>query len=113
MRTQWKYFRTLKTQEKYVEGRPNFPSYRNLAPGDIIRFKCGNRECDRVIVAVHVYGNVKEMLLASKVQACLPHLSQTDIDKAVTEYHGLPCFKENVKRHNGVRAFTLQVSGKN
>ena len=113
MRAQLKYFRTLKSQEKYVEGRPDYPSYRNLVPGDIIRFKCGNRECDRVILSVHVYDNVKEMLLASTVQACLPHLSQTDIDKAVTEYHDIPCFKENVKRHNGVRAFTLQVGGIN
>ena len=97
----------LKSEEKYVEGRPNFPSYKNLVPGDIIRFRCGKHECNRIILSIHVYDNVKEMLLAATVQACLPHLSQTDIDKAIAEYHALPRFKENVKRYKGVCAFTF------
>ena len=111
MRTQWKYFRTIKSEEKHVEGRPNFPSYRILVPGDIIRFKCGKRECDRVILSTAVYDTVDEMLRTVTVQACLPHFSQADIDEAVAEYHSLPGFTENVKSYGGVRAFTLQVGG--
>ena len=47
------------------------------------------------------------MLSKETVTACLPHLCEGDIDKAVTEYHTLPRFEENVAGFSGLCVFEL------
>ena len=39
MYVQLRYFKQIDNNEKIIEGRPDYPSYRKYSPGNIIPFK--------------------------------------------------------------------------
>ena len=104
-----RYFKQIENDDKFIEARPDYPSYRKYSVGDIIPFKerRSGKMCLKYILAMRTYEEVRSMLLTETVKACLPHLDEGDIDLAVEEYHNLPNFKVNVQRYEGVRAFEL------
>ena len=107
MNVKTKYFVPIENDQKFIEVRPDYPSYSTIEPGSRIRFKCGFRSCDKIIVGIRRYRDVKCMFNHESVCACLPDLNEMDVDEAVREYHTIHGFERNVARYGGVCVFEV------
>ena len=107
MKVKRKYFVAIENDQKFIEVRPDYPSYSSIEPGSTIRFKCGLRSCDKTVVDIRRYRNMDYMFNFESVRACLPHLSEMNVDEAVHEYHSIHGFERNVATHHGVCVFEV------
>ena len=99
-----KYFMQVLRLEKTKECRLQYKTYLKYKIGDVIKFRCGNQYVDRKVVAIRLYRNLESMFASETVKAFLPHLSESDVDKAVSEYMS---FFNRADLHLGVIIFHL------
>ena len=104
MRLRKQYFTQIKNLEKTKECRLQYQSYLKYQVGDVIQFQCGKQCEDRTVVDIRRYSNLESMFSSETVRACLPHLSESDVQKGVSEY--LTFFK-SADLHLGVLVFHL------
>ena len=101
------YLALIRNGSKTVEGRPNYPSFRGIHKGDIIRFSDdGFRTFIRVqVVQVELFKTVHGYL-AQHLQHALPGTITVDLGLKVYErFFGVDFTL--ITKFSGVRAFTV------
>ena len=81
-----KFFNQISRLEKTKECRLQYPSFMRYQIGDVIQFKCGKDRIRRMVTHIETYKDLKFMFHKETVRACLPHLRESDVNQAVSEY---------------------------
>jgi len=102
-----KYFESIKSGEKTIEGRLNKNKYHNLKINDEIKFK-SNKTSETIICKIthtNKYKNFQEMLINEGIDKMLPGIN--NLNDAIKIYKSIPGYKENIKKYG---AFAIGIS---
>ncbi len=94
-------FEAIKNGVKTVETRAGGKGYENIKAGDVLVFKCGSEELEKIVKDIKHFKNVDEMLkvVSSKELGDL----NADMEKVYAKYPG---YKERIKKF-GISAFYI------
>ena len=101
-----KYLRLIKSGEKTVEGRTATEKYRNIQPGDIVRFESDDDSIFCQILSCSRYDTFQEMVEREGIANCLPGIH--DLEEAVQIYRSFPGYLEKESLF-GVIAFKIKL----
>lgn len=102
------YYDLIQSGNKIAEGRVHVDSFKQLTPGEIIRFHPNGNPEEEVlcqITEIITFSSFKEMLEEGRLQHFLPHIE--DIDEGVSIYHSFLDYEEDAQKH-GVVGFYLK-----
>lgn len=115
MSTQWvitlyaKYIEYIRTGEKTSEGRCDTKMFQPIEVGDTIKFYSSKENFVIVqVLAKNKYKTFGDLVKGEGVQALIPDLKATDVEKATKIYHSIPGYTKKEGRF-GVVAFQIKV----
>lgn len=102
------YYDLIRSGNKIAEGRVFVDSFKQLTPGEIIRFHPNGHSDEGVlcqITDIVTFASFREMLEEGRLHHFLPHIE--DIEEGVSIYHGFPNYEKDAQMH-GVVGFYLK-----
>ncbi len=104
LRVREEYLDYIKSGEKRIEVRANYPQFRDIKPGDKIIF---NDEVPAVVTGVKRYETFRQALREEPIAKIFP--DDPGFERALKRFHGLyPKWKEN---RYGVIAIRFKLLG--
>lgn len=94
------YIHLIKGGQKRVEGRINTGVFKNISPGQQIRFYCRESEVNCEVVHVRRYSSFSDMLHGEGVRNILPNTSS--VDAGVRLFHSFPGYAERSRRYGTI-----------
>ena len=87
-------FDDIHSGKKRVETRAATVKYKNIKPGDVVVFVCGEDKFEKIVKSVRVFKDIKSLLKSHKVREIAPQLvAEGDLIKM---YHSLPGYEEKI-----------------
>jgi len=94
----------IKRGEKTIETRAATPKYRQVKPGDILIFHCGEEKLEKKVKEVLIFGSIEELAKTLGIREIMPFASSVEEMKEV--YFSFPGNKEKIAKY-GLIAFKL------
>ncbi|MBM3209044.1 ASCH domain-containing protein [Candidatus Shapirobacteria bacterium] len=100
-----RFLEAIKNGKKTIETRAATPKYRQVQPGDILVFRCGEEKLEKKVKEAHVFNSVEELAKTLGIKDIMPFA--TSVEEMKATYFSFPGYQEKIEKY-GLIAFRME-----